>query len=172
MVVLHLVYHQIQLLYIMMMHIIEFIFVEFACKLCIDRIIYCMYCIALILKDNEISSMDVNDINLERNIFILTCNINTISRSVLFIFENVNKSIALDLNITAYLEINPLVVMRDLSGIYILDLTAKLDSCAEYIMHTEWSDIITELLGVHYINKVVYHLLVVVVVYRMNYQIL
>lgn len=44
----------------------------------------------------------------------------------------------------AYLEINPLVVRKDLSGIYILDLAAKLDSCAEFIMHTEWSDIITE----------------------------
>ncbi len=44
----------------------------------------------------------------------------------------------------AYLEINPLVVMNDLSAIYILDLAAKLDSCAEFIMHPEWSDIITE----------------------------
>ena len=44
----------------------------------------------------------------------------------------------------AYLEINPLVVFKDLSGIYILDLAAKLDSCAEFIMHAEWSDIITE----------------------------
>eukprot|EP00485_Elphidium_margaritaceum_P000733 CAMPEP_0202687340 /NCGR_PEP_ID=MMETSP1385-20130828/3028_1 /ASSEMBLY_ACC=CAM_ASM_000861 /TAXON_ID=933848 /ORGANISM="Elphidium margaritaceum" /LENGTH=1102 /DNA_ID=CAMNT_0049342113 /DNA_START=125 /DNA_END=3433 /DNA_ORIENTATION=- len=44
----------------------------------------------------------------------------------------------------AYLEINPLVVAKDLSGVYILDLAAKLDSCAEFVMHTEWSDIITE----------------------------
>eukprot|EP01084_Bolivina_argentea_P013924 26064_1 len=43
----------------------------------------------------------------------------------------------------AYLEINPLVVSATGQGIYILDLAAKLDSCAEFIMHTEWSDIIT-----------------------------
>jgi len=42
------------------------------------------------------------------------------------------------------IEIYPLVVMNDMSGIYILDLAAKLDSCAEFVMHTEWSDIITE----------------------------
>eukprot|EP00484_Ammonia_sp_Unknown_P022877 CAMPEP_0197032974 /NCGR_PEP_ID=MMETSP1384-20130603/11505_1 /TAXON_ID=29189 /ORGANISM="Ammonia sp." /LENGTH=1136 /DNA_ID=CAMNT_0042462711 /DNA_START=37 /DNA_END=3447 /DNA_ORIENTATION=- len=44
----------------------------------------------------------------------------------------------------AYLEINPLVVKKDLTGVYILDLAAKLDSCAEFVMHTEWSDVITE----------------------------
>ena len=33
---------------------------------------------------------------------------------------------------------------KDLSAIYILDLAAKLDSCAEFVMHAEWSDIITE----------------------------
>ncbi len=64
-------------------------------------IIHCMYFIALILQDDEMSSMDINDINLERNTFIIPCNNNTISCGVLFIFENVNKLIDLDSIIAA-----------------------------------------------------------------------
>ncbi len=100
MVVLHLVYHQIQLVYTMMMHIIGFIFIEFACKCC-TLITYCMYLIVLRLKDDEMSSMDVNDISLERNIFMIPCNINSVPCNVSFIFENTNTLIDSDLNITA-----------------------------------------------------------------------
>ncbi len=64
-------------------------------------IIHFIYFIALILQDNEMSSMDMNDINLESDTFIISCDNNTISCDVLFIFENVNKLIDLDLIITA-----------------------------------------------------------------------
>ncbi|ETO32229.1 hypothetical protein RFI_04886 [Reticulomyxa filosa] len=41
-----------------------------------------------------------------------------------------------------YLEINPLVVLNDLSGVFILDLAAKLDSAAEFQCHSKWSDVV------------------------------
>jgi len=43
----------------------------------------------------------------------------------------------------AYLEINPLVVLNDLSAVYVLDLAAKLDQCAEFQCHSSWGDIVT-----------------------------
>ena len=36
------------------------------------------------------------------------------------------------------------MVINDLSGIYILDLAAKLDSCAEFVMHSEWADCVKD----------------------------